>query len=140
MIIRKQNFLDGILAATLATMLYVPCVQADYTAAEPQKEGSITYITGGIGDEEREVLKSVKNDYNLSIMSAGTSGAFVGDTHIVIHDRTGQEVLNTDAGPLFYAKLPAGRYIVEGTSEGQTRKQAINVASHQPAHVHFSWK
>lgn len=129
-----------VMATIMAAVLYPSFVHADYSMPQPQQEGSITYITGGIGDEERDALNAVKNNYNLSIMSASVSGSFTGDTHIAIRDRQGMELLNTDAGPLFYAKLPAGRYTVEGSSEGQNRSQAITIASGQPAHIHFSWK
>src|SRR5437016_948255 len=95
---------------------------------EIQKQGNITYVTGGIGDEEREALHSMRHNYNLSVLSADKYGAYPGDTHIVISDKQGTELVNTDAGPLFYARMPAGRYIVEESSGGQSKKRAVTIA------------
>jgi hypothetical protein len=129
-----------VMAGILAAALYAPFVQADYTMLQPMQAGNITYITGGIGDEERAALQSVKNHYNLSVMSAGASGAFAGDTHITIRDSQGTPLVDTDAGPLFYANLPPGRYTVEATSEGQMRDKTVNIASGHPAHLHLTWR
>jgi len=107
---------------------------------QPQQVGNVTYVTGGIGDEERDALKAVKNDYNLSILSAARSGAYVGETRVVILDRNGQKLVDTYADPIFYAQLPPGRYVVEGESEGQSHKQNITIAGNKPAHVAFTWK
>src|SRR5689334_11347717 len=69
------------------------------TLPQPQQEGSVTYITGGIGDEERDALRAVSRDYNLHVMSASTSGAFAGQTQIIIRSRQGEEVVDeSDAG------------------------------------------
>jgi len=105
-----------------------------------QREGNITFVTGGIGDEERDALKAVEHEYNLHVMSAGVSGAFVGDTNLTIRTRQGEELLTTDAGPIFYALLPPGRYVVEAEHGGQIRKQAISIGRGTAEHVHFSWK
>lgn len=115
---------------------------ADDMSGLPQahQAGDITYITGGIGDEERDALKAVEHDYNLHVMSAGVSGAFSGNTHINITSRKGDELVSADAGPIFYANLPPGRYVVDATSEGQERKQAVTISSGHAEHVHFSWK
>jgi hypothetical protein len=129
-----------IMAGILAAALYTPFVQADYSMPQAMQAGNVTYITGGIGDEERNALQAVKNHYNLSVMSAGASGAFAGDTHIVIRDRAGNELVDTDAGPLFYANLPPGSYTVEATSEGQVRNNKVTIGSGKPAHLHLTWR
>jgi len=138
--LRAESLL--ILVAAVAVLLCIPPVLADDMSGLPtlQQESGITFITGGIGDEERDALKAVEHDYNLHVMSAGTSGAFTGDTIIAIRTRRGEELLSTDAGPIFYASLPPGHYVVEATSDGQTRKQDITIARGTTSHVHFSWK
>jgi len=132
---------QNISCALLAMLAGVASVSTalGYTI-EPQQSGNVTYITGGIGDEEREAVKSVKNDYNLSIISASKDGAYVGNTHVVIADRNGESLVDTNADPLFYAQLPPGKYIVKGESRGQTRTQNVTIAENKPAHVHFSWE
>ncbi|MFY9287421.1 MAG: hypothetical protein WAO98_02840 [Alphaproteobacteria bacterium] len=106
---------------------------------QPMQIGGIWYVTGGIGDEERDELKAVKGDYNFHVMSASKNGAFEGDTHIAISDRQGNQLLNTAIGPLFYAKLPAGSYAVEASNNGQVKRQNISVNDRKSANMHLSW-
>ena len=68
-------------------------------AVQPVHAGNVTYVTGGIGDEERSALNSMKSSYNLHITSASKSGEFAGNTHIIVRDRQGNPVVNASAGP-----------------------------------------
>jgi len=110
-----------------------------YTAMQPMQNGEIRYITGGIGDEERAALKQMADQYDVHIMSASASGAFVGDTQIRITSAKGNELLSAAAGPLFYADLPSGRYTIEASSNGQSKRQTLMVAHGKPAHLNFIW-
>jgi len=116
--------------------LFAMALQSSSALAEElpeiRQEGNITYITGGIGDEEFNAMKAVQHNYNLRVLSAGTNGAYSGDTHIIISDSHGNELLSTDADPLFYAKLQPGHYVVQESSEGQSRKQPIVIAANKP--------
>ena len=105
-----------------------------------QQQGELRFITGGIGEYERDALEKVKPQYNLHIMSADMDGAFAGDTHLVIADADGDIVLDADVGPIFYGLLPRGRYVVTASSEGQMKKQTINIGAKKATRLHFSWK
>lgn len=96
-------------------------------------------MTGGIGDEERSELDAAKKDYNLYIMSADKDSAFVGDTQIAIHTLKGDELLNTTAGPLLYAKLPAGTYVVEASQGGRTQKHKVTIGAKGASNLYFTW-
>jgi hypothetical protein len=106
---------------------------------QPKQAGDVIYVTGGIGDEERSALKAMEKDYNLHIMIAAKTGQFVADSRVVIRNGNGDEVLDTVAGPLFYAKLPAGQYTVEASNEGKSAKQKVMVGKGNPASIYFSW-
>lgn len=106
----------------------------------PKKMGEVEFITGGIGDEERNAIEAVKNNYNLHVMSAGQDGAFTGTTRVTILNQNNKKVLETDMGPLFYAQLPPGTYTVEGTYNNKTRSQKVDIARGADQPVHFSWK
>lgn len=108
-------------------------------ALENEEMNSIPYVTGGVGDEERETMQAMKPDYNLFIESATKSGAYVGDTKVVISERGGPQIFETNAGPLFYAQLPPGRYTIEGMSQGQVIKKDITISKRKPANIHFQW-
>jgi len=126
------------IAMMIAMALYSSYVLAD-NLPEVQHAGDIAYITGGIGDEERDALRAVKGDYNLHVLSATVNGAYTGNPHIVISDSHGQEVLSTDTGPIFYAKLPAGHYIIKEVRHEQSKKQSIVIGTDKPANITFRW-
>ena len=107
---------------------------------QPQHAGNVTFITGGIGDEERAALQQSKKSYNLYVTSAGSNGDFEGDTHLTIRDKNGDAVVSAVSGPRFYAKLPAGSYVVEATSGDQTIKRNITVGASHSANIDLRWK
>ena len=73
-------------------------------------------------------------------MNADKAGHFNGKPHIVITDMKHRELLNSDSDPLFYANLPKGHYIIEGSNKGKTQSQKINVTGKKTVRVHFVWK
>jgi hypothetical protein len=108
---------------------------------EAYQQGDIVYVSGGIGEAETAAIESVKTDYNLNVTSADKTGHYRGDTEIVIRDMKQNVLLDVTAqGPLFYAQLPNGKYVVEGISEDESRKQTVRIANGKTARVHFSWK
>jgi len=42
-------------------------------------------------------------------------------------------------GPIFYGILPRGRYVVTASSEGQMKKQTINIVAKKATRLHLSW-
>lgn len=123
-----------ILASTTIALL-TPAAMAQVT---PQKEGNITYITGGIGRAETDALKAVQADYNLLLTSSNTEGYFVGDTALKILDSQGKTLVTALAGPLFYAKLPAGTYTLEATRAGEVKKQRVTIGK-AATRAYFTW-
>lgn len=128
------------LTLVIAAALHAIPAQAADGMPEVQQQGDISYVTGGIGDEERSALEGMQQGYNLRITSTDDTGHFSGDdTRIVVSDLKQHGLLDVTGGPFFYAILPEGRYSVEGFSDGQSKKQAITIASGKPVDVHFSW-
>ena len=100
----------------------------------------VRYITGGIGDEERDALEAVKGEYNLHVTCTNNNGEFNGDMLVTIFDKKGQALLNVEAGPLFYANLPAGTYTVKATSGGQSEEHKVTVGDNRKSSsVYFRW-
>lgn len=124
----------GVLTAT-SIALFGPAAMAQIV---PQKAGDITYITGGIGRAETDALKAAQADYNLLLTSSNTEGYFVGDTALKILDSKGKNLVTALAGPLFYAKLPAGIYTLEATRAGEVKKQRITIGK-ATTRAYFTW-
>jgi hypothetical protein len=111
-------------AATLlaAALLAV----ATLAAAESTRTGD--FITGGIGEGEREALRAQAADYDLWLVTAAEgSGAYLSDVHARVIDPSGRVVIETTlTGPWLLARLGDGRYRVEATANDQTLVQTVN--------------
>ena len=106
---------------------------------EPQQQNNISFMTGGIGDEERDALNEAKGRYNLHVMSSSRDGAFTGDTKLSIQDRKGNTLVTADAGPLFYAQLPAGKYTLTAENNGNQQTKPLTIGKNGSSNVHLLW-
>ncbi len=114
-------------------------VWASDSVLEVYQQGNISYITGGIGQDESDALKAAEKDYNLRILNTDRTGHYSGDTRVVISDTKKNTLLDATSGPIFYANLPKGRYIVEGFDEGLSKKQTVVITGAKSSRVHFVW-
>jgi len=95
---------------------------------EVQTAGGITFITGGIGDEELAQIKASEHQYNVHILMSAPGGAFISDVGLRITDAAGKELLLTEgAGPYFYARLAPGKYTLELNAEGEVKKIPLKI-------------
>jgi hypothetical protein len=129
----------ALLAAAVAAAFSTPAF-ADPTLPQPVHSGDIAYLSGGFGLTERHALEAQAHNYNLEITNANKAGDFTSDTALVIRSKTGHDVLRVrGTGPLFYAKLPAGDYVIHATNDGQNRTRAVRLAAHDTTDVHLIW-
>ena len=105
-----------------------------------QRFENIPYVSGGVGVEERDRLKSMAGDDNLALSFALKNGHYLGGAEVSIKDGKGNDLVEAVSdGPLFFAKLPAGRYVVEATAMGKTITRAVNISANRQTHVFFAW-
>lgn len=128
-----------LLAVIAVTMLpATPALANDYLFTTRQ-QGDISYVSGGIGKDEREALQATQNSYNLRILNADKSGHLSGNSRLFIRDAKNNLLLDAISGPIFYANLPKGTYVVEGQSQEQIKTQRITIANGKPTRVRFMW-
>ena len=90
----------------------------------------ITYVTGGIGEEEMSSTKSDKNNFNTQLLFTDKAGHYRADVQVTITSKQGETVVNAEnAGPLFYTTLPAGKYTLALTADGKTAKRHLSVSN-----------
>lgn len=98
-----------------------------------QKSKGISYITGGIGDEEMDVINSQEQNFNVRVLLISTHGEYMSEVAIRFLDKNNAEVLRVDSvGPFFYVNLPAGTYTAEAASSTGTIQKAKVVAREKP--------
>jgi hypothetical protein len=104
-----------------------------------KEQNGISYVSGGVGDEEQDALEHAKG-FNLELTMASTSGKYVGVTDLRIDDAQGKKVLEVQTdGPLFLAKLPSGEYVVHATAQGASTTRKVSVPGSGRERVTLSW-
>jgi hypothetical protein len=103
---------------------------ADMPASIREKSyNNVPYLSGGVGEEEIDLLRQVDGAYNVKLIFAATAGNYLSNVHILIEDSQGTKVLEAvSEGPWFYTKLSPGTYNVRAQAEGQTRQQRAQIS------------
>jgi hypothetical protein len=86
--------------------------------------GSVSYVTGGVSEDEANTFKQMKGDYPLAIelveKQVGRNG-FTADANVKVFDQAGNMVLSAKAdGPFMLVRLPPGQYRVQASLNGRT--------------------
>jgi hypothetical protein len=127
------------------SLLIAPLTFAALPRALPpeQTQGRVTYVSGGIGQEESLAFEAAASQYPLALEFAikhVPRAEYTANVHVVVTDTQGTRVLDTHSdGPFLLAKLPQGRYTVTAERHQQTLTRTVHVANHKPTHVMFLW-
>jgi hypothetical protein len=109
---------------------------------EPQHQGDVTFVSGGVGDEDRSAMRAMAHDYNLHLQFAiAGSGEYLAGVNVTVTDEKGKTLLDTIAdGPLFLAKLPPGRYkIAVAQGGGRSQSRTVVISAGAPVAQAFYW-
>lgn len=116
-----------LIACALVAVLAAPGAAFALPGLIQEQEGDVLYITGGVGEREREALNNMQNAYNLFAIMALETGAYLAHVHVILRDASGQTVLETESrGPFLLARVPPGRYELEARA-GEDRTEVITV-------------
>lgn len=92
---------------------------------EVQSSNGVTYINGGISDEEVAEFKAKVHEFNLHVLLNAPRGEFISDVTLTLMDSAGKQLVSiSDAGPYFYAKLAPGTYTLNATAATGEKKTA----------------
>ncbi|MCS0628812.1 hypothetical protein NX786_05655 [Telluria mixta] len=128
---------------TLAAIVLATCLTPAVVLAAPtpKQQNGITYVNGGVGEEEQAAMKAQRADYNLLLTFATKqSGAYRSDVQLDISDAKGANLVTAaNTGPMFFAKLPPGTYRVSAAAEGKTFKRTVKVGN-TPKEIVLHWE
>ncbi|HSG23850.1 MAG TPA: carboxypeptidase-like regulatory domain-containing protein [Azonexus sp.] len=109
------------------------------SAVEKSDQG-LTYLSGGIGDEERDEILGREKDFNLKLVFAEKNGSYMADVNVVVLNAKGQIVLEASStGPFFLTTLPTGNYRVKVTANGKTQQASLAITPKKRLARTFLW-
>ncbi len=142
-ILQNQAFVLAGFMTTALVLLPVAQAQADSALPPLQTQGSVQFLSGGIGQTEAQAFIAAEKSYPLTlefVEAAKPRAEYLADVHVLIRNAAGQTVLDTKAeGPFLLARLPIGHYTVEATNQGQKKIDQLEIAQGEPAKRVFEW-
>lgn len=128
-------------SVTLGSLLFAGEIEARHDILPTETQGPITFISGGIGKEEQDYLRSVRHHFNLHLLFAVQgSGAYVGGAKVRIANSRGAVLLDTYSdGPSMFVKLRSGQYRITAEYNGRAVTQKITVRSKSGTDVVFAF-
>ena len=105
-----------------------------------RQAGDIAYVSGGVSEEARESLQSLAPRFNVKLVLATKTGAYLSDVAVAVDDAAGKRVLEAKSdGPWFFAKLPPGRYQVAAAANGASLRKPVTIGTHGLNTLDFRW-
>lgn len=105
--------------------------QSQLEAPMPVTDGSVTYLTGGIGDSEAESIRAIAKNYPLEVIfvqKLDQKEEFLAEVKVKIQDRHQNLILDiTTEGPYLLANLPKGHYQIIAEYNGNVKQQWVDV-------------
>jgi len=109
-------------------------------AATRSVQNGVAYITGGVGSDEADAVRSVANQYSLRLTFVTSRGHFLSDVDVEIVGPSGASVLETRTlGPYLYVSLPPGRYQVAAHTAHARETRVVLVNASQGTNVQFAF-
>ena len=98
------------------------------------------FISGGIGETEQAQLAARESEFNLKLVFSLVEGNYVADVGVFVRDSRGAIVVEHFAGgPIFMARLPAGRYRLAATYDGKSLVREVSVSASRLRTEYLRW-
>ena len=141
--ISAEDTVNAFRIAAGSSVLMLGLAASAWSADGPpqvHQSGNISYVSGGVSEEDRFALEPIARDFNVKLVFATKSGEYLSDTDVVVTSGRGRQVLEAKSeGPWFFARLPSGQYQVTVTANGQSQRRSVTVGSRGLRTVDFRW-
>jgi hypothetical protein len=102
--------------------------------------GSVIYISGGIGDEERDEIQLRGRDFNLKLLFSERDGSYLGEVDVLLFNAKGETVLDAKSeGPFLLVQLPGGSYGIKVSANGLTQERRLSITAKGKHESIFRW-
>lgn len=136
----KTKFLTlGLVAMAMTCGSFVIDARAESGLAV-HETGGLPYVSGGVAEESRQELSAHAREFNLKLIFATKSGAYLSNVGVAIADAKGKKLLDaTSEGPWFLTKLPRGNYRVVASYGGKALERPVAVDGTALRTVDLRW-
>jgi len=128
-------------ALAVAGLVFASSLGAQtYFQPREHTQGAVTYVTGGVGEDEAQAMRAAAADYPLTLELAAAAGGprdeYISNAAVEIRDSRGTPVLQTRTdGPFLLVRLPSGSYNVDVEWNGAHKRKTIEVGTARREHV-----
>lgn len=123
------------------TVLLVSGMTSADAAERVVARGGVPVISGGVGSDSEQYLKSQESSFNLKFVCALQNGDYIAGVAVTVTDEAGKQLVDTTAdGPIFMARLPAGKYTVVLSYQGQSQIRRVMVRAGALQTEYVRWK
>lgn len=132
------------LSPRLPTALLIACLLASshvfaQTDPTPVERNGVTYVTGGVGEDEVLAFRQVAPKYNLRITLASKSGHYLSDVNVKITSGPRAVLEVQTEGPFLFVHVPAGHYRIAALYRHLTETKDVVVPAQRAIDVHLYW-
>ncbi|HYP82426.1 hypothetical protein [Variovorax sp.] len=104
----------------------------------------VEYMSGGIGSDEAQLMRTVEPRWPASFefaMAEGQRADFAANVKVTVRKDNGEVVLDQvlSGGPIMVVRLDPGRYTVEAAFDGKVLSRQILVNAGSSTHSVFEW-
>lgn len=124
------------LAFILAASLFAPHAQA----IDEKTYGAVRYLTGGVGEDEKQEIADRAAQYTFRITAARKkTGDFLSDCKITVTKGTQIVLEAVMDGPVLLAKLEPGSYRVRAEFETKPQERTVTIGRSGMASLYLYW-
>lgn len=125
----------------LVSIFAISICSAEEDFLKKGREGGIAFLSGGVGQEEREILKEMGKEYTLKLMFSNKKGEYLSDVIVKVWDQNDKTILTTVSnGPWLFVNLPSGTYHLETGLKGNEKKISnVNIKKGTQKVISIQW-
>lgn len=111
-------------------------------AMKVRKQSGIDYVSGGMDEAEKQMLKRVASKYPMQLVFTGEDGAQeLEGVKVTVIDLRGDKVIEAISdGPWFYFNPPSGRYTMQAEYAGETVTRTVDLVGRRYIVLEFHFK
>lgn len=105
------------------------------------RKRGIPFVSGGVGQRERDILKEMGTEYSLKLIFSNKKGEYLSDVIVKILDQKDETILITVSnGPWLFVDLPTGIYHLEASSKAdQKRISHVKIEKGRQRVISIQW-